>query len=191
MTKDEIKRYVTMPEVMRRYGIEIRRGNMCSCPFHGEDRHPSMRVYKDGCHCFTCGAHEDVFSFVMKMDGCDFKTAFTSLGGTYEHYDNERARTVAKSRITAAKDRRRIEADIFKVGGRIYQELTETLDWLKFIKRYHPPFSRAWCIAVDELPELDHWYYRIFCTKDGKDGTDGIYILEKCKKVRARLFPER
>lgn len=191
MTKEEIKQNVTMPEVVRRYGIEIRRDGMCSCPFHGRDRHPSMKVFKDGCHCFTCGAHEDIFSFIQRMDDCDFKTAFISLGGTYEHHDSKRARINARSKLNASKDKKRIEADIFRVGGRIYQEMIQTLDWLRFIKRYHPAFSRSWCIAVNALPELDYWYTQIFCTKDGKDEADGIHILEKCKKVREELFPER
>lgn len=46
------------------------------CPFHGE-RNPSFGV-KAGdrhWHCFGCGAHGDVFRFVMDTEGCDFPQA--------------------------------------------------------------------------------------------------------------------
>ena len=186
MTTEEIKQSVTMPEVVGRYGIEIRRDGMCSCPFHGRDKHPSMKVFKDGCHCFTCGAHEDIFSFIQRMDGCDFKTAFLSLGGTYERHSTKRERAVAKARIEAVKGKRQVEADIFQIGGRIFTELTDAIDWCKFIKQYHAPFGRAWCIAVETLPELDYLYDEIFC-KGNKD-ISGIYILERCQKLRERLL---
>lgn len=186
MTVEEIKQSIPMPELAQRYGIQIRRDGMCSCPFHGTDRHPSMKIYKDSFHCFACGKSGDIFSFVMEMDGCDFKTAYLSLGGTYEH--KERSRAVAKARLKGLKDRKRLDNDAFEVGGRIYKELTETIDWCKFIERYHPPYTLRWCIAMDALPELDHLYYEIFCTKDGKENADGLYILEKCRKIREEIL---
>ena len=47
-------------------------------PFTG-DREASMKVYDRDFHCFGCGAHGDIFGFVMQMEGCGFKEAFTSL----------------------------------------------------------------------------------------------------------------
>jgi CHC2 zinc finger len=39
------------------------------CPFHGE-KTPSFHVYKDGhYHCFGCGAHGDVFNWLMQAHG--------------------------------------------------------------------------------------------------------------------------
>ena len=66
------------------YGIHPK-NSMCRCPFHGPDRHPSMKVYEDSCHCFTCSKTWDVFAFVMEYEGVDFKTAFQKLGGEYKH----------------------------------------------------------------------------------------------------------
>jgi hypothetical protein len=86
MTKDEIKENVNMTDVLKEYGIEVKRG-MCRCPFHN-DHKPSMKVHKDGVTCFTCGETWDVFGFVMKMDGCDFKTAFKRLGGEFHPSKN-------------------------------------------------------------------------------------------------------
>lgn len=82
MTSEEIKENTDMTEVLSEYGITVNRG-MCRCPFH-DDHNPSMKVYKDGVTCFTCGETWDLFGFVMKMEGVDFKTAFKKLGGSYE-----------------------------------------------------------------------------------------------------------
>ena len=190
MTTEEIKQNLTMREVVERYGLKIGRGEMVSCPWHGDDRHASMKIYKDSFHCFACGASGDVFSFVMKMDGCDFKTAFLTLGGTYDHEENEGSikKAVLKNRIMASKDEKNVKSDIFKIGGRIWTELTDTLDWCKFIKKYHPPFTSRWCIAVDAIPELDDIYRDIFCTKDGRKKADGVYIFTRCKKIKQKLF---
>lgn len=87
MTVEEIKQQTPMSEVVRRYGIQIGRSGQCSCPFHGPDRHPSMKIYKDSYFCFTCHATGDVFRFIQEMDSVDFKTAFVMLGGTYNHED--------------------------------------------------------------------------------------------------------
>ncbi len=48
------------------------------CPFHGE-KTPSFYVYDDHFHCFGCGEHGDVISFVMKSSGASFMEAVEML----------------------------------------------------------------------------------------------------------------
>ncbi len=48
------------------------------CPFHGE-KTPSFYVYDDHFHCFGCGEHGDVISFVMKSTGAGFMEAVETL----------------------------------------------------------------------------------------------------------------
>lgn len=48
------------------------------CPFHGE-KTPSFYVYDDHFHCFGCGVHGDVISFVMQMEGKSFPEAVEEL----------------------------------------------------------------------------------------------------------------
>ncbi|WBO59598.1 DNA primase [Acidocella sp. MX-AZ03] len=50
------------------------------CPFHGE-KTPSFYVYDDHFHCFGCGEHGDVISFVMKSTGASFMEAVEDLAG--------------------------------------------------------------------------------------------------------------
>lgn len=82
MTVDEIKKTVSMFEIIKRYGVTTNKG-MAVCPFH-EDKNPSMKIYQNSFFCFSCGAHGDIIDFVMMMDEVDFKTAFQSLGGEYQ-----------------------------------------------------------------------------------------------------------
>jgi len=46
------------------------------CPIHSE-RHPSFYVHsqKQVFYCFGCGAGGDLFTFVMRVTGCDFRRA--------------------------------------------------------------------------------------------------------------------
>lgn len=48
------------------------------CPFHGE-KTPSFYVYDDHFHCFGCGEHGDVITFVMKSTGASFMDAVEDL----------------------------------------------------------------------------------------------------------------
>lgn len=79
MTSDEIKEIYSMRDILIRYGLQPSRKGFIHCPFHQGDRDASMKVYDRDFHCFACGAHGDIFSFVMKMECCSFKDAFYLL----------------------------------------------------------------------------------------------------------------
>lgn len=81
---EDIKNSVDIAEVIKAHGVELKNNRAC-CPFHSE-KTPSFFVNtkKQYFHCFGCGAGGDVITFVMKICGCDFKTAIRYLAENYK-----------------------------------------------------------------------------------------------------------
>ena len=80
---DDIKQKTDISEVIGQYTKLTRSGKTLKglCPFHSE-KHGSFFVYPEqqSWHCFgACGTGGDVFSFIMKKEGCDFTEAKRTL----------------------------------------------------------------------------------------------------------------
>jgi hypothetical protein len=82
---DQLRTRAKLSDLVSGCGVELtRRGRefVGLCPFHRE-RTPSFTVTdnKHFFHCFGCGAHGDVFAFLMRVDNIDFRTAVTKIAG--------------------------------------------------------------------------------------------------------------
>jgi DNA primase len=88
------------------------------CPFHAE-KTPSFTVSPDreSWHCFGCGEHGDIFTFVMKRDGLDFRETLGRLA--------ERA-GVELTPQTAREDRQR---------ARLREALDSAAAWYREVLR--------------------------------------------------------
>ncbi len=81
---DEVKARIDIVELVSEY-VNLRRSGRSYtgfCPFHSNVRTPSFVVFPDSqrWHCFgACGEGGDVFNFVMKQEGWDFRTALEEL----------------------------------------------------------------------------------------------------------------
>lgn len=81
---DELRARVPISGVVGRRVKLLRRGREHTglCPFHNE-KTPSFTVSDDKgfYHCFGCGAHGDVISFVKETEGLSFPEAVERLAG--------------------------------------------------------------------------------------------------------------
>jgi DNA primase len=104
---DEIKERIDAVELISNY-VQLKKAGRSYkglCPFHAENT-PSFVVFPDSgtWHCFgACSEGGDIFTFVMKREGWDFRTALEELArqtgvelqprtGQQEVEDQERAR---------------------------------------------------------------------------------------------------
>ena len=134
-----------MLEIASRYGIRVDKKGFCKCIFHDE-KTPSMKLYKDSFYCFSCQKSGDIFSFVQQIDHVDFKTAFQSLGGTYEKPTFESQ--LAIYRAQKKKEQRIKEEEKLKRR----KELNNTLiDVYRYWMNRSEPFSETWCSSCNAL----------------------------------------
>jgi len=126
------------------------------CPFHNENT-PSFHVdpAKQLYHCFGCGAGGDVFTFLQKKEGLDFREAIEALAGKigYTLADTTSARSGAKSRLLAVCEQAsqfyaRELAGSGGAGARAYL-LKRNLDAL--ITGYGLGLSPDWSSVIDFL----------------------------------------
>lgn len=146
MNKDEIKARYSMRDIVEQYGFRPDRAGFIHCPFHKGDRGASMKIYQDSFHCFGCGANGDIFSFVQLMDHVDFKTAFQSLGGTYE-------KPTFGSKLAIYRKQKKEEERMRKIEKlRRRKALNNMLiDIYRDYMRRAEPFSEVWCDCCNAL----------------------------------------
>ena len=79
---DELRQRLSLVDVISRRVPLIKRGQNYwgCCPFHNE-KTPSFSVSEEKgfYHCFGCGEHGDIISFVMKSENIEFKDAIKEL----------------------------------------------------------------------------------------------------------------
>ena len=79
---DELRERLSIVDVVgRRVPLNKKGQNHWGCcPFHNE-KTPSFSVNEEKgfYHCFGCGEHGDIISFVMKTENMDFKQAIAEL----------------------------------------------------------------------------------------------------------------
>ena len=97
MTSEEIKRTVSMTELVWKYGLYPNRAGFIRCPFHDGDKNASLKIYKDSFYCFGCGASGDVFLAL-----------FRGMNANTELKQRMQLRSIDTGQIKDPKERARI-----------------------------------------------------------------------------------
>ena len=83
------------------------------CPFHSE-KTASFRVYADNTyHCFGCGAHGDVISFVMAVQNVPFEDACAFLDRDISYSEQRRIDRIKRKKDSAADKREKARVDFW------------------------------------------------------------------------------
>ncbi len=79
VSKDDVKRRLSLAYAISRYGIAVNEANRALCPWH-QDEEPSLRIFVNEAghqkwHCYPCSEGGDIFDFIMRLTGCNFPDA--------------------------------------------------------------------------------------------------------------------
>ena len=136
-TRDEVKRRAE-DDFLNLY-LEhggYRRWNSLRCLFHADET-PSARIFRARFHCFGCGISLDVFEFIQRIRGEDFKGALAFLAARYSVPLKQRTITAdeisAYARQRAAAEKAAAELDARK--QRMLAALRERRDL--YFRAYH------------------------------------------------------
>jgi DNA primase len=146
MTKEEIKEEYSMADVAARYGLLPNRRGFIRCPFHPGDREASLKLYPKDFHCFACGAHGDIFTFIQMQEEIPFHEAFQALGGT----DGEPSFRSRLRRYQAEKRRQKRGREEAKK----WEEKRRNAAWISACRacmEESEPLSDLWCYAYNVL----------------------------------------
>jgi hypothetical protein len=141
--KEILKATVSVPDVLNRYGVQVKRGR-CKAICH-DGKNYTAKVSDELYYCFKCDQCMNIFDITMHFNNCDFWTAFELLGGT------EKPSFTSVVKANKAKRER---------DQRIAKERKEK-DSLKQIQMYitayrniiaeEEPFSELWCYCINKL----------------------------------------
>jgi hypothetical protein len=73
--KHQIKRLVSMPDLLHEERVKVRGRNRADCPFCQGSQRGTMSFTRELFKCHRCGAGGDIFSFLELTQGGDFKRA--------------------------------------------------------------------------------------------------------------------
>ena len=166
-----IKDRLTMSEVLLRYGYEPNRSKFICCPFHNE-KTPSMKIYEQDFHCFGCGEHGDVISFVQKLFGLSFPDTLKKIDadfnlGLFEHISNRKRLDISRQSYQRKKERERQKQEIEDVKNRYWDIFGEwvRLDRNKTLYAPKTPDEEWHPLFVEALQKLAYQEYLLDCAE--------------------------
>lgn len=159
---EQVKQAVSLEDALRLYGCDTGRNGMARCPFHGEDKHPSMNVRNNFYFCHTCGAHGDVIGFVSQYFGLRPSAAVMKLDNDFHlGIVGKRITRAERSRIQEERETQQKELEAFREVYRKKEIIRRSL-WAAYIRKApktpDEPINDRYAEAVKMLPAYDRWF---------------------------------
>lgn len=163
---EAVKDSVTTRQAAESYGLQVKHGGMCRCPFHN-DKTPSMKVDKRF-HCFGCQADGDVIDFTARLFGLTPKDAAEKLAGDFGI-----AYETGKTFRSKPKHRQISDEEIFRHQvGYCYQALADYRNQLVQWQQLYEPQSPSDDFDsrfMEALMNLDFVEYQLDVLLFGED----------------------
>lgn len=180
---EEIKRTLSMRQVVEFYGYQVNQKGTCLCPFHN-DGHPSMKIYADdkGFYCFSCGSGGDVITFTSLLFGMRNEQAARKLIDDFSLPIHTEELSYREQREREKRIRRRKELDKFKKEA--YVALT-AYRWL-LCDAIRDPGSSHFAEAAQELSLIE---YRLLCLETDLESYYGDgKAVKRVGEIRERVI---
>ncbi len=122
LATDEIKARLNIVDLIGDY-VQLQKagsGWKARCPFHNE-KTPSFSVNeeKQFWHCFGCGKGGDVFSFLMEIEGLEFREALEKLA---ERTGVDLSKYKESGRQFQSDNRKKIAREILELSTKFYEK---------------------------------------------------------------------
>jgi DNA primase len=186
---ERVKEKMDIVSVVGGYVTLVKAGALlrARCPFHNE-KSPSFTVspVRQTYHCFGCGEHGDIFTFVEKIEGMDFREALDllaqkagitleketrkgSVSGNGEGYDTG----------YVSKDEKEALFAVNEAASKVYEEnLKDEKEILEYLK------NRG-------LSDKTVSTFRLGFAKDSWQATfDALHMIAKTSTESAELFTD-
>lgn len=143
---DQIKKAVTMHEVVLHYGFTMTHNHKIKCPFH-DDNKPSLHIYpkNKGWYCFVCGEGGSSIDFVMKLFNLDFHDAIRKMNDDFrvgipmDSNQSEKDRKEAERKLAKIRAERKARENERKRLWTIYHAAMDKYTALDLIIRDEAP----------------------------------------------------
>ena len=151
---DKLRALNPLSVELDRYGITVDRKGFARCPFHNE-KTASFRVYPDNTfHCFGCGAHGDVITFVMKIQNISFNEACRKLDKDISYSEQRKINKIKRER-----EKQALERD--SAADKYFSALDEYEANEAIIREFKPTSSNdnpltMWTFAVSMRSKLEY-----------------------------------
>ena len=181
---EEVKSTVDMRSVAEHLGLTVR-NSMCSYPLH-TDKTPSMKLYNNHFHCFSCGEHGDVINLAQIIYGTSAYEAakiLTSDLGIAVNNNRPILKRCTQPKITAEDE---------KTAYQLIDSYARLLEY--YLSEYAPRspdefISPLFIQALQEI-ELFRYYRSVFIEEEYSERikfiSEHTYLLARIERVLNR-----
>ena len=164
-------------------GLRPNRVGFIFCPFHTDGRTPNYKVYSNGGHCFSCGAHHDNVSFVAALFGIRQIDAARKISD-HKHlslFPDKPLSRMEQRQVNEAIRQRRDDSRVIDSFNEWWNSVSNTLAWygryLRMMQERLKPRSEDDEISDDYvfvLHELEKLEQLFDCIEDDNDNRQWI-----------------